>query len=399
MSIDDYTAEQAQRHLASLRTGHAYSGRASDILVGRTREQHQLGAQLDRVAGGGSSLQFVVGTFGSGKSMLLQSLAEDARDRGFVVMSTSLGPNARLSSTDGDAVRLLTALTQRTSTKARPRGGAFAAVLEKYVSRVIAESRSKRVELVLQDDLGDLLNHELGFAIAHVLDRYVVADRRADEQLRQNALRWLRGEYTNSVDVRRELGTSALIKDADVFRYLRAYATFVKVAGYAGLLIVLDEMENLFRHLNHPTARGKNQEQVLDLYNEAADDDRPSTMIVFGATPDTIDDDRRGLSSYPALKRRLEGSDTGHDGDSVIRLQPFVTENLHELADRVRRLWELANESSSLLSASELVELLGDGARPDVAVRTFVRALDRETVDSARHNTELDSFAIDSPPT
>lgn len=397
MSIDRYTTEQAQRHLASLRTGHAYSGRSSDIIVGRDREQRQLATELDRVSEGGSSLRLVVGTFGSGKSMLLQNLAENARGSGFVVMSASLGPNARLSSTDGDAVRLLTALTQRTSTKARPRGGAFSAVLERYVRKVVDETRSSRLDAALQESLGDLLDLELGFAIAHVLERYVFADRTGDEQLRQKSLRWLRGEYSNSVDVRRELGTSSFIRDADVFRYLRAYATFVKVAGYSGLLIVLDEMENLFRHLNHPTARGKNQEQILDLYNEAASGERPSTMIVFGATPEIVDDDRRGLLSYPALKRRLEGSDTGHEGDSVIRLQPLQSANLAELAERVRRLWERANEAEAPLTAAELASTVGESVRPDQAIRTFVRTLDSEPIERGVPLDELDSFALDQP--
>src|SRR5262249_5880206 len=148
------------------------------------REQALLARQLDHVAAGGSSLRFVVGTFGAGKSLLLQALAQDARARGFVVMRAGLGPSARLSSTDGDAMRLLTTLTQNTSTNARPRGGAFAAVLERFVRHVTAAAGDQRIDAVLLSHVGPIADLALGPAVVHVLSQYVAADRIGDEVLR-----------------------------------------------------------------------------------------------------------------------------------------------------------------------------------------------------------------------
>ena len=382
MTTSTYSADQAKRLVVSLRQGHSFSGKASELLVGRDAEIEMFGRELTHVGEGGSSLRFVAGTYGSGKSLLLHWLGEEARARGFVVMKASLGPTARLSSTDGDSVRLLNQLTQNTSTKARPKGGAFSAVLERFLKRVSEEAKGRRLEWAVQESVSELSELAMGSAVAHVLSRYVLAERNGDEQGRQNAVRWLRGEYRSRRESGRDLGTNETIADADVFVYLRVLALFVQKAGYTGLVLLMDELENLFRHLQHPQARGKNFEQILDLYNEAADNARPGTLVVLSATPETLDNERTGLSSYGALKRRLMTGMTGPD-QPVMRLGALTAAHVEELASRILDLWQQSDAPTSFTSGRALVAAashLNAGVSlettPDRAVKAIIKALD-----------------------
>jgi hypothetical protein len=394
--------DQAKRLVASLRQGHSYTGNAADLLVGRDSEMELLKAELTHVGSGGSSLRFVAGTYGSGKSLLLNWVGQEARSQGFVVMKASLGPTARLSSTDGDAVRLLNQLTQNTSTKARPKGGAFSAVLERFLKHVSDSTTGRRLEQGVQESVLELSDLAMGSAVVHVLSHYVRAERNGDEQGRQNAIRWLRGEYRSRRESHRDLGTAETIADADVFVYLRVLALFVGVAGYTGLVLLLDELENLLRHLQHPQARGKNLEQVLELYNEAADDARRGTLIVIGATPETLDNERTGLASYGALKRRLI-TGAGGPGHPVIRLAALTPRDVEELASRILELWLLSEAPTAFVSGSELVVAaveLNSGiplqSTPDKAIKAILKALDSSGLGGLASPSEelMDKFRL-----
>ena len=351
------------RRLKSLRSGAGYVGAADELLVGRDDETRILSGDLKLIAEGESSIRFVVGTYGSGKSMLLQWLEQEAHRRGMVVMRADLSPNARLSSTAGDTRRLLHQLTQNTSTRTRPKGNAFEAVLERFLQGVLKDSNGANLHAVVQERLADLVGFAGGPDMVHVVARYVEAHRTGDEDLRRRALSWLRGEYALRAFARSELGVQTVIDDADVFAYLRAFASFVQSAGYAGLVIVLDELTNLMKALQHPTARLKNMEQLLHLYNDASSGHLGSTMMVFGSTPETIDDERRGLASYQALRRRLTGVATSDDAP-VLRLGPLDDSDVEELAGRVLAVWNRSSEPPCSASAAQITETVL--ARPSV---------------------------------
>lgn len=343
------------RRLRSLRLGSGYVGRASELLVGRESETRVLLSDLEHVSEGSSAFRFIVGPFGAGKSLMLQWLEQEAHQRGMVVMRADLSPNARLSSTAGDARRLLHQLTQNTSTRSRPRGNAFEAVLDRFLQQLFAAADGRSVHAVLHEQLNDLVGFAGGPDMVHVIGRYVDAQRIGDEESRRRALTWLRGEYALRAFARTELGVQTVIDDADVFAYLRAFANFVSSAGYSGLVIVLDELTNLMRALQHPTARQKNLEQLLQIYNDSANERFGATMFVIGSTPDVIDDERRGLASYGALRRRLLDVPES-DASPVLRLAPLTDGQVAQLAGRMLALWNRSAEPTCPASAQEIAE-------------------------------------------
>lgn len=363
------------RRLKSLRLGTGYVGAAAELLVGRDQETRVLASDLDLVADGDSAFRFIVGTFGAGKSLLLRWLEQEAHQRGMVVMRADLSPNARLSSTAGDTRRLLHQLTQNTSTRTRPRGNAFEAVLDRFLQQLLAEADGRNVHAVVHERLADLVGFAGGPDMVHVIARYVEAQRVGDEELRRRALTWLRGEYAVRAFARAELGVQTVIDDGDVFSYLRAFESFVTSAGYSGLVLVLDELTNLMRALVNPIARQKNLEQLLQLYNDAASGRLGSTMVVVGTTPETLDDERRGLASYGAIRRRL--LEVAESADApVLRLTPLNPSEVEQLAGRILKLWNCSAEPTCPATSAEVArQVLARNGLPATRVSALVTAI------------------------
>ena len=62
----------------------------------------------------------------------------------------------------------------------------------------------------------------------------------------------------------------------------------MKLAGYNGLLVVLDEMVNLYK-LQSTQSRNQNFEQILRIINDTLQGNVRSLGFVFGGTPGILD--------------------------------------------------------------------------------------------------------------
>src|SRR6202012_3435346 len=122
--------------------------------------------------------------------------------------------------------------------------------------------------------------------------------------LKSDAVRWLRGEFSTRTDARAALGVRTIVDDANWYDLLKLLARFVPQAGYAGLLVCLDELVNLYK-LANSKARNTNYEQVLRILNDCLQGSAEGLGILLGGTPEFLLDPRRGLYSYPALQSRL----------------------------------------------------------------------------------------------
>lgn len=341
--------------IQSLRAGVVPRAGQQHIQVGRHDEVRALVTDIDRIAGGGSSIRFIIGEYGSGKTFFLNLIRSIALERNLVTINADLSPDRRLHATGGQARSLYAELMRNLATRSKPDGSAMASVVEKFVSSALAEARSGGVgvEEVIRARLASLQELVGGYDFAHVIEAYWRGHDTGNEDLKESALRWLRGEYTTRTDARTHLGVRTIVGDANVYDQLKLFARFVRLAGYGGILIVLDELVNLYK-LANTQARNSNYEQILRIVNDVLQGTAEGMGVLLGGTPEFLLDTRRGLYSYSALQSRLAQNQFATNGlvdysGPVLSLSQLTKEDLYVLLSNIRNVYAFGDPARHLV--------------------------------------------------
>ncbi len=316
------------------------------IQVGRKAEVSALLLDLDRVCDEGSSFRIVVGRFGSGKSFFLNLVRNLAFQKKIAVAQADFSMERRLYASGGQARALYSELMRNLATKAQPDGGALPSVLSTWVSKVqhavmSAGGSTEDVEARIGEDLRDLQNHVGGFEFAEVVRAFYRGYVEKSDTLQGAALKWLRGEYTTKTDARLELGVRRIVDDDSFYDSIKLMAAFVRKAGFEGLLVNLDEMVVLSHRLPNSRARQANYEALLTLLNDSFQGNSRGLGFIFAGTDECLEDKRRGLFSYEALRSRLAENTIAREqglvdlSGPVVRLQPLTPEDLFVLLKNI----------------------------------------------------------------
>lgn len=306
------------------------------ITVGREREIKALLHDLDLVADGGASFRFLVGRYGAGKSFLLQTIRTHAMGNDFVVADADLSPERRLQGGQGQGLATYRELIRNLSTKTRPEGGALALVLDRWVA---ALREQPDAEAALAAQLSPIQELVCGFDFTQVLRLYYRASLEGNDEARAGVVKWLRGEFRTKTEARGELGVNACITDDTWYEYLKLFAQFLVGAGYRGLVVLIDELVNLYK-IPNATSRQYNYEKILTMYNDTLQGKAHHLGIIMGGTPQSIEDRRRGVFSYEALRSRLTQGRFASAGLAdmlapVIHLEPLTYEELLVLIEKL----------------------------------------------------------------
>ena len=334
------------------------------IQVGRALEVGALLKDIDRIADGGSSCRFVIGEYGAGKTFFLSLIRLIALERRCVTIHADLAPDRRIHATGGQARGLYAEAIRNMATRTKPDGGALPSVVERFISECVKQAHSGQVSVESTIDKRLAAIQELvgGHDFAYVLKAYWRGSEDGNEALKAAALRWLRAEYTTKTEARQALGVRTIIDDADIYDSLKVLARFVRLAGYAGLVVEFDEMVNIYK-LQSAQARNQNFEQILRMVNDMLQGNSEGLGFVFGGTPEFLMDSRRGLYSYEALQSRLAENQ-------------FAVPGLIDLSGPVVRLQNLSPEEFLILLGNiRTVFALGDAGRhlvPDYALDAFM---------------------------
>ena len=341
--------------IQSLRTGVVPRAGQHLIQVGRAREVQTLVSDIDRLADGGSSFRLVVGEYGAGKTFFLNLVRAIAMERKLVVASADLNPDRRLHASGGQARSLYAELMRNLATRTKPDGGALPGVVEKFISTAVAESKSQGVstEQVIRAKLEQLSELVNGYDFADVIAAYWRGFEQGNDQLKSDAIRWLRGEFATRMDARAALGVRTIVDDASVYDQLKLMGRFVRLAGYSGLLVCLDELVNLYK-LANAQARNANYEQLLRMLNDSLQGTAVGLGFVLGGTPDFLMDTRRGVYSYEALQSRLAQNTFATNGlvdfsGPVVRLSSLTAEDFYVLLTKIRHVYAAGDAGKYLL--------------------------------------------------
>ena len=321
------------------------------ITVGREHEINALLHDIEIISEGGASFRFIAGRYGSGKSFLLQTIRNYAMDRNFIVVDADLSPERRLQGTRGQGLATYKELIRNMSTRTRPEGGALTLILDRWINSVQSEAMDSlgcgfddprlapETERRIRGVVGELSEMVHGFDFAKLLTIYYKAYIGGDDESKAKVVKWFRGEYSLKSEAKAELGVNIIVTDDDWYDYIKLFAAFLKRAGYDGMLILIDELVNIYKIPNSIT-RQYNYEKILTMYNDALQGKAHHLGIIMSGTLQCIEDQRRGVYSYEALRSRLEQGRFGSDEHSdmlapVIKLNPLSYEEMLVLTEKL----------------------------------------------------------------
>ena len=371
------------------------------ITVGRKNEIEALLHDVDIISEGGASFRFITGKYGSGKSFLLQTIRNYVMDRGFIVADADLSPERRLQGTRGQGLATYRELISNLSTKTKPEGGALTLVLDRWISTVQSEAMQEtglspddpalaaaadRKIYAVTSSVSELVH---GFEFARLLSSYYHAYLDGDDEKKAKVVRWFRGEYTLKSEAKEALGISIIITDDDWYDYLKLFATFFRLAGYAGMIIMIDELVNIYKIPNTVT-RQYNYEKILTMYNDTLQGKARYLGILMGATPQALEDRRRGIYSYEALRSRLAEGRFSRPGARdllapVIRLEPLTAEEMLVLCEKLAEMHAGLYDYDRTVTTDDLVSFIkieygrigaDQNITPREVIRDFIELLD-----------------------
>ena len=390
----------AQALINSLKGGVVPRVGLQYVAVGRKDEIDALLRDVEIVADGGASFRFIVGQYGSGKSFLLQTIRNYVMAKNFVVVDADLSPERRLQGTRGQGLATYKELIRNMSTKTKPEGGALSLILDRWISSVQQEVMTSSGLSATDPGLPKLVEKRIcaviyslnemvhGFDFARLLTLYYEAHINGDDALKAKVLKWFRGEYPTKSEARQELGVNIVITDDDWYEYLKLFAAFLKQAGYAGMLVLIDELVNIYKIPNAIT-RQYNYEKILTMYNDTMQGKAQHFGIILCGTPQCMEDPRRGVYSYEALRSRLaEGHFTGEHKDllsPVIRLQPLTHEEMLILIEKLADIHAGLYEYPQIVTEQDMVDFIqiefgrigaDTHITPREVIRDFIQVLD-----------------------
>ena len=404
----------AQTILNSLKGGVVPRIGLPYIAVGRKNEIEALLHDVDIIAEGGASFRFIVGRYGSGKSFLIQTIRNYVMDRGFIVADADLSPERRLQGSRGQGLATYRELISNLSTKTRPEGGALTLVLDRWISGVQSEAvretgltpgdaaLTQAVDQKIYAVTSAISEMVHGFEFARLLSRYYHAYLEGDDETKAKVVRWFRGEYALKREAKEELGVNILITDDDWYDYLKLFAVFFRHAGYAGMMIMIDELVNLYKIPNAIT-RQDNYEKLLTMYNDTLQGKAQYLGIIMGSTPQAIEDRRRGIYSYEALRSRLAEGKFSKPGSRdllapVIHLEPLQPEEMLVLCEKLADMHGGLYGYTRKLSTTDLARFIkleygrigaDQHITPREVIRDFIELLDLLYQDPARTMDDL----------
>jgi len=406
----------AQTVLNSLKGGVVPRIGLPYIAVGRKNEIEALLHDVEIISEGGASFRFIAGRYGSGKSFLLQTIRNYVMDRGFIVADADLSPERRLQG-KGQGIATYRELITNLSTKTKPEGGALTLILDRWISAVQSETLQetglapddpaliatvdKKIYAVTAS-VSELVH---GFEFARLLSAYYRAYVNGEDETRAKVVRWFRGEYSTKTEARKALDVNIIITDDDWYDYMKLFAVFFRLAGYTGLFLMIDELVNIFK-IPNAVSRQYNYEKMLAMYNDALQGKARYLGILMGVTPQALEDSRKGIYSYEALRSRLTEGRFSKPGARdllapVIRLDPLTAEEMLVLCEKLAEMHADLYGYSRSVTTEELAEFIkieygrigaDENITPREVIRDFIELLDLLYQNPAMRITELLSY-------
>ena len=365
MATKRLRAKERDSIIQSLKAGVTPRIGIQHIQVGRVNEIKAVYKDIERISQGGSAFRLIIGDYGSGKTFFLSVVKSIALEKKLIVVNGDLSPDRRIHASGGQARNLYSELMRNLATRNKPDGNALTSVVERFITQARQEADNTDVSVfsVINQRLSSLTELVGGYDFAKVIETYWHGHETGNDDLKLNAIRWLRAEYSTKTDARKDLGIRTIISDASFYDNLKIMSLFVRQAGYEGLLVNLDELVNLYK-LSSTQARTSNYEQILRILNDCLQGSAEYLGFLLGGTPEFLMDTRKGLFSYDALQSRLAENSFAQKAGVIdyssptLNLASLTPEELYILLKNLRHVFASGDKEQYLIPDKALEAFL-----------------------------------------
>jgi len=325
---------------------------------------------LEFIAAGGSKSRLIVAPYGGGKTHFFSLVRNLALEQRFAVSYVELrsreAPFDRFETIFGKIMREL---------RTRDRQAGVQQILDNWAANFPHYS-AQEIEGALREIARSL---DFRNALRSYLD---LASISTPESLgrRQDIVAWLQGDRLPAA-VLRELGIRNRLTILNVSEILVSFLQFLRAAGYAGLVLLLDEAEAI-TSLTQSRRRDEANQNLRRLLDNT--DANRGFYLLFATTPTFMEDPQRGARSYPALWDRIRNVLTLHTGvpsrrSLIMNLEPLDEADAAALAARVVQIHGMAWDwgADNVFTENDIkkyVERYSE-VKPDGPVRPFLRTL------------------------
>ncbi len=371
------------------------------LLVGRSREVEEIFRILDRVEDGSSDMRLWVGDFGSGKSFMLRTIEQFALQNNFVTATVDLTPARRFHASDGKALALYQELISQLRTRGASDGGVLAGILEQWLYSWLPDlgidpnqgSQVDKRDLLLAEKkiletIESLGTASLSFELGQAIVQYLRGMLDGNITRKLQALRWIGGLITTKTEAKRELGISQIVNDDNWVDMVLNLTALFRQVGYSGFVVNFDEVVNLYK-LPRSQTREQNYERILNLYNVAKTGEVKGLFVNLGATRNTVFNERRGMSSYGALKGRFgleqENLERLVDTHATVQiLKPLTAEEIFTLLEKLQDIYQVIDQSDQVFNEQQIETYMeaqlnrpgaGEFLTPRAVIKDFLQLL------------------------
>lgn len=397
---------RAEEILDALRRGTVPASALDSFAVGLDRYQTTLDEELERCAQGQGRFKAVRGEYGTGKTFFARWFQSRAQAKGFATSEV------QISETETPLHRLETVyrrLAEHLSTGNESRGalrsvldGWFYSLEEEVFSSDTVSTESQLLEAtdaLMRKRLGSVERHAPAFGAC--LRAYRVAVAAGNEELASGLVAWMSGQPNVAASIKRAAGIKGDIDHFGALGFLQGLLTILRDSGFAGMVLVLDEVETLQR------VRGDIREKSLNALRQFMDEVDagrfPGLYLMITGTP-AFFDGPQGVQRLPPLAQRLHvdfGTNPKFDNPRAVqlRLQPFDLAKLVAVGRNIKTIFNSQANDVQRIDAEVDEELISDlaatvtgylGGKVGVAPRIFLKKLVVDILDRVDQFPDFD---------
>jgi hypothetical protein len=339
--------EEEKDVIDALRGGEAPERCTRYLPIGRKDEIDEFKRLLKDVERGKVATKFINAQFGMGKSILLKRMEAIAIENNFAVSYIDLPKRAA----DLPFNKFEIVYTKIVQTLKSKSGSSFKEIVDNWLldlkNKAIAmldnplRSEDPVVIRLMKESLDPVREYSHSFAV--VLENYYMILKTGNDEGAGYALAWLKGDPNMPADKRKFIGVKGTITKEESFNFLKALAIFLKSIGYYGLVVLIDEAENIM-NLTPRNSREGAYGNIKTLH--ANEHGLENIMFIFAGTSQLYyEGEQKGIWSYNALYERIKDalhSTYKNIKEPVIELEGLKREELMEVSEKIIEIHDLA---------------------------------------------------------
>lgn len=309
------------------------------LCVGRGNVLNELQRCLDIVSYGGSTIKFICGEYGTGKSFLMSLHRQRTLAQNYVVSKIQIDNGFRFNNLEHLYYNIMHNIYIESSTKEKT---GFENIFDLWISNMQAQEDRSKVSAEMLNIMTELNQYNSSFARA--LISYIRARIEKNVPLAEAVVSWITGEKNIPTALKSKFEVIGSIDKLNAIDFLKAFIKLIQLLGYKGIVILVDEMELIMNE--RIDIRRAAYENLRYLIDACYSGEIRNCMFAFTATNEFFDNPEKGIKTYQALEQRLGDAIDKNNSvltdfrQPIIRLSGLNSADLQELTDRIVSIYK-----------------------------------------------------------